>query len=229
MCTRAAGVEPDGEDSGGWDYRGLSLLKLGRPAEALAAHDRALAIDSRGADTWFHKGNALRALGNYAEALAAYDRGLTINPRNAGVSYKRGLVLHALGRHRDAVASYDAVLEFEPNHEDAWYGRARALEALRCPEEAVVSYDHVIALNPKSAKALQDKGALLLTIGQHTDSERVLEQALCADPENAFTFALIGITRYCQGRTQEALDSFDDALAIHSNTATCWWVRAPLF
>ena len=94
LAARRARAGPRPERRGGLVNKGTALSNLGRFEEALAACDRALALDPNDA-SWNNKGNALNDLGRYEEALAAYDRALALDPNVAMAWNNKGGALNA--------------------------------------------------------------------------------------------------------------------------------------
>ncbi len=72
---------------------GPRLGILGRPAEALASFDKAIAINPDDAYAWNFRGVALHELGRYTEAVASYDKAIAINPDYAEVKQNRKIAL----------------------------------------------------------------------------------------------------------------------------------------
>src|SRR3989338_4169712 len=95
--------------------RGNVLEKLGRNEEALAAYDKALAIDPKYAFAHYNRGNVLEKLGRDQEALAAYDKALAIDPNNASAHNNRGVVLGTLGRWTEAKAAFEVAYALVQN------------------------------------------------------------------------------------------------------------------
>jgi len=81
-------------------------LALGRPAEALASFDRALAIRRRMRLRTIIAPGAV-SLERHAEALASFDRALEFAPRSAPSLQWRAQALLDLGRPLEALASLD--------------------------------------------------------------------------------------------------------------------------
>ncbi len=73
-----------------------------RYSEAVAAYDRALALDDKYTWTWIGKGDALRHLQRYEEALAAYDQALALDKRNRFAWNGKATALRSLGRTAEA-------------------------------------------------------------------------------------------------------------------------------
>lgn len=137
LWTRVLAVHP--ESSIGWQARGNLLLARNRPAEALAAFQRAVAANPRNWRAHSGVGDALDRLdplGRSDEAVAAWTRALEgyFPPWTVRVN----LANHLLARRRDlagGVAQYEAAVR-EMESRDAywtaplvWYGAGQALRA----------------------------------------------------------------------------------------------------
>jgi tetratricopeptide (TPR) repeat protein len=71
-------------------------------SEALAAFDRAIAIDPQYVIAWYDRGNALQDMKQLNDALASCDRALALDPKNASARSNRSVVLREMGRDREA-------------------------------------------------------------------------------------------------------------------------------
>jgi tetratricopeptide (TPR) repeat protein len=90
-----------------WQSKGVLLLKLQRPAEAVEALDRALTLDARLASACIYKGAALLQLDRPQEAAAAFDRALELRPKDAIAS--RGKRQAQAMRTRDVLGRHGEV------------------------------------------------------------------------------------------------------------------------
>ena len=103
-----------------WYNKGVALDSLGRYEEALAAYDRALALELKPglAAAWRNKGVALDNLGRYEEAIGWPDnRALGLDPGLVDAWYNKGNVLFAAwGARGGDWLAYDKALELDPNH-----------------------------------------------------------------------------------------------------------------
>ncbi len=84
-------LRPGAHDQRRMVQQGPRAPTPGRAEEALAAYDRALALDPNDADTWNNKGIALKALKRYEEAVVAYDRALALDPNYVGAWYNKAM------------------------------------------------------------------------------------------------------------------------------------------
>ncbi|MDD1730135.1 MAG: tetratricopeptide repeat protein [Methanospirillum sp.] len=69
-----------------WNNRGVTLSRLGKYDDALAAYEQALQIHPDYSTAWNNKGVTLYRLGKYNEAVKAYDRALHIAPTSKDTS-----------------------------------------------------------------------------------------------------------------------------------------------
>jgi Flp pilus assembly protein TadD len=70
----------------------VCLGERGRYEDALAAYDRALALDPEDADVWNNRGVALHELGRTGQARAAYDRAIALDPGATEAAENRALL-----------------------------------------------------------------------------------------------------------------------------------------
>jgi len=92
---------------------GVVLVGNG-PAEALAAFDRAVALDPNNALAWNNRANALRAAGRRDEARAAYETALRLAPGDPDPRNGLGVLAVEEGRLDDAAARFREVLARAP-------------------------------------------------------------------------------------------------------------------
>ncbi|MDP2600163.1 MAG: tetratricopeptide repeat protein [Deltaproteobacteria bacterium] len=157
--------------------RGAVLKKLGRDEEALAAYDKAIAIDPNYAYAHNNRGNVLEKLGRDQEALASFDKALAIDLNEAFAHYNRGVVLCKLGRYEEALASFDKVIAIDPNYADAHYNRGAVLKKLGRDEEALASYDRAIAIDPNHAFAHNNRVRVLFKLGRYKEALKAFARA----------------------------------------------------
>jgi len=165
---------------------GVLLVQQGRPEEALAMMQSALALNPRHAGVLVNAGNILNLMGRFAESLDHYDRALAIAP-DADTWTNRGNALQSLFRIDEALASYEQALRFNPRDIQALFRRGAILGDRGRTLEALEAYDKVLALNPNHIEALNNRG---YTRWSHTRWETSDDYALAiADLERALALA----------------------------------------
>ncbi|ATE67328.1 hypothetical protein COO09_24325 [Rhizorhabdus dicambivorans] len=93
---------------------GVAHSALGQLDLAVAAYDRALAIDPGSAETVNNLGVALRRLGRIDAATNCHRRALAIDPNNAAAFNNLGTDLRELGRADEAADCYRRAIELRP-------------------------------------------------------------------------------------------------------------------
>ncbi len=93
--------------------QGCTLCAQSQFAQALAAFDQALALDSTNCTGWNNRANALCGLKRQAEALAAYDRAVALDPQYHQAWFNRGKLLAEMGAYGNAVESYNRAIALE--------------------------------------------------------------------------------------------------------------------
>ena len=78
LYTKLVNASPTHASS--WVHRSATLLKLGKPAEALSDADKATALDPRNSKAHLRRGMALFDLGRHEEARASFETGRTLDP-----------------------------------------------------------------------------------------------------------------------------------------------------
>jgi tetratricopeptide (TPR) repeat protein len=81
------------------------LCDLDRDAEALAAYDRAIALEPKMAEAYLGRALALKKLSRQDEALASVDKAIDIKPDVAKMHEARASLLRSLGRNEQADAA----------------------------------------------------------------------------------------------------------------------------
>lgn len=152
-----------------------------------------------------------KQLDKASKAVEALARKQPNNPQTANL---RGDVLLARGDVAGARKAFEAALALQPTFTPA----AKNLAALdlrdKRPEAAMDRYRNILAKDPKQTDA-----ALMLALilerngGKPTEVDKVLNDAVSADPANV-QVRLVQVSRYLQAdRKKEALDSATQALA----------------
>jgi tetratricopeptide (TPR) repeat protein len=116
-------LEPDNAEL--LNGRGVTLLELRRPAEALESFDRLLVSAPGHRDALGNRANALLKLNRVAEALAAYERALELAPKNAPLLANRAAALRRLNRPHEALMSAASALAIKPD-----FAHARFVESV---------------------------------------------------------------------------------------------------
>ena len=148
----------------------LSLALIERPLEALAAFDRAIALNPRYVEAHLNRAVLLSALGRDEEAQQSFESahqlgradesGFTVVVANRLANAHASLGEHYrdAGALNEAIAQFARALELRPGFQDIRLSPARALvERGRLPD-AAGSLDALLASNPRNLDALLLRG-----------------------------------------------------------------------
>ena len=135
--------------------------------EALASHDKAIALNPDYAEAFNKRGEVLLALKRIDEALASHDKAIALKPDYAEAIDRRSGVLFEMERFDEALASCDKAIALRPSHAGTINNRGVILTELKRLDEALVSYDNAIALKPEFPAALNSRGMLKLLTGRY--------------------------------------------------------------
>jgi tetratricopeptide (TPR) repeat protein len=136
-------------NANGQFYYGVALHNLNETDAAIAAYEKALAIDPKLGEAWVNLSAVELDVGRPEAALKVVERGLVVQPANAELLYNRALALKAQDRMGDALPAYAKALEANPENPEIKYGYAEALiqagdkDKAKTLLESLVSVDQI--------------------------------------------------------------------------------------
>lgn len=134
--------------------RGWVLSRLDRGDEAVAAYDKAFALDKRLADAAYNAGVVLARAGKQKDAVARFDKALAADPKHVDAAYNAGQGYYDLKQFAKAAERWSAAQKLAPEDFNAAKKLLQAYVALGKPAEAAKARDKVFALK----KAATDPG-----------------------------------------------------------------------
>jgi len=111
-------------------WRGLTLMQLGRPMEAINAYAAAIRRDRTFMIAYLNRGTAYLATGDAAKAEFDFDLSLRHDPRDVRAWFNRGVALAQQRKYEDAIKSYEMALKIDPSHAGARRNLAAARSRL---------------------------------------------------------------------------------------------------
>jgi len=128
---------------------GVTLLRLGRPRDALAPLGQAASADAGQPDAWAHLGLAHESLGRWSEAAAAFERAVALAPSLSNLWLALGrcrLREGAAGAADAALRAFERACEADPRSADAWSARGGLLREAGRPGDAAECFENALAL-----------------------------------------------------------------------------------
>jgi tetratricopeptide (TPR) repeat protein len=147
-ASRAAGIDPDHPDM--FSLIAFVRFMQGRPEEAVAAMDKAVAAAGLNSEIIAYQGTLRDLLGNFHAAIRSYTRALSLSPHSKPwIGSNLGLSYLAIGEAQEAEKIYRDVIANYPDYERAWTGLAVALLRQYKIEEAREAAQRVLLLDPR--------------------------------------------------------------------------------
>lgn len=196
--------------------RATALVALGRPDEAQAAFALAIAAQPGDAALHLQQGNLFYQAARYEEALSSFERAVALHPGHPDAHVNLGCTLIKLSRHAQALHALDRAIALGGGFADAHCNRGIALAALSRYDEAVASYDKALAMAPQLANAWRGRGSALAQLKRYSAALADFNQTLLLAPGDAKAHAGRAVTLYDLGYVEEAIGSYERALAINS-------------
>lgn len=164
---------------------GNVLFALQRPAEALAAYDKAILLKSDYAQAYTNRGNVLVAVGRTDEALLSYERAVALLPEYAQGHYSLAALLVHLQRLPEALARYSELIALQPENPLAHHHRAIVYRALHQTQAAIDGFETVLSIAPDDVVALVNLGNERLELQQVDAAMVCYEKAIAFQPDLA--------------------------------------------
>jgi predicted O-linked N-acetylglucosamine transferase (SPINDLY family) len=204
LISRAIDVKPAADYCGNL---GLVLAAAGRPAEAVAAYRRALALRVDFPEAHNNLGNALRQSGDAAGAAAAYSKAITLRPGFSEAFNNLGLVLGELGEDDNAIEAFTAAIALQPNAADARNNLGNVLHRKGELARAIACWREALSLRPDYPEALNNLGNGLKECGRDDEAANAFQQAVALQPNFPEAWNNLGVMQCGRGEVAAAIIS----------------------
>ena len=160
--------------------------------------------------TWQHAAN-------YRDGITFFRYLIAHNPQAREAHLNLGSALLKWNRLEEALAAYRIAGQQRPEDCKPPYGAGLALYHLGRLQEAEEEYLRALQICPRYVAALADLGELRLAQQRYAAALAALQAASGLDPGNVDVWINQGLALHHLGRTDEALQSLDRALAMAPN------------
>lgn len=183
---------------------------------------------ARPADERMRAAYRLHQSGALDAAKAAYREILRLRPEDAEALYLIGEIENRTGNPEAAVASIGKAIAIDGDVAAFHLEYGLALHASGALEATAAAIGRALALDGTSPIARSSLAAVLTDLGRPADAEIECRIALQHDPAFAGALVTFGFALEMQGRLDEALRSYDQAIALAPNDAQARLNRAAL-
>ena len=198
---------------------GTALAEKGRYDEAIAHHERSIALRPDYAPGYNNLGAALRAAGRVDEAVARYQQALELKPDFASASYNLANAQLEQGKAGDSVESFRRSLDANPNSVEAHNNLGIALANRGDRAAAIAEFRAALAIDDRSVHAHRNLGNMLIDAGQRAEGMAHLERAAQLAPSEPEAVYDIGTVLLEDQNFAAAAARFEAALKIRPDWA----------
>lgn len=191
------------------------LLHVRLFEQALAAVQRALALDPHSAEAHICSVWIWRSQGRLPEAEQAARLALAAQPDYPPAHYTLALVLWDQERLAEAETAFRrAVRDRHPLQPFYLIQFARRLIVSKRFQEARELSEQALRLDPGMSEAHRTHGLACSCLGQFAEAEAAYREALRLDPRNQAALSCLGTLALGQGQNDAAIDYFRQALQL---------------
>ncbi len=196
------------------------LDESGRPGEASAALERALARDSENADLHYQLGLAAMKQQRLPEAIAHLAEAATMNPESPVFRINLGIARFQAGDYLGAAPEFERALALNPELSVGRLLLAQAYAVSDSIAAAEAQYRLVLAAEPDNARALRGLGFCHVRQGQYEAAVAAYRRATEIDPQDAEGWAGLGNAHLGRADFAAARAVFQRAQALDPQNAT---------
>lgn len=215
-------------------YKGRAHTGLGQDSEdyesmmanfgkAIAAYDRAVALEPEEPEYWLQQGWLLERTDNFAAAVLSYNRAVELVPDSS-----RGLVgqcstLNHQAQYETAKAACEQAIAGDGDWwflgaAQAWQGMAHAMAGLADYESALAAVDRAVGMRPDYLAAQSDRSVILWYL---EDYDKAIETAQLITninelPQDEENLVVLINTWFNLGRIHSSQESYDDAIGAYN-------------
>ncbi len=184
------------------------------PRRAIAAYERAVAVDPAFALAWARLSTTLSALwvargrADSALARAAHkdaERALAIAPTLGPAHGAMALYDATIAGDNDAaLREYEAALRYAPNDAEILVASAQTLRSVGHWEQALARLDQAERMEPFGSAAARVRGTTLLRLRRYPEARQALDLALARAPGSADAIVDRALVELCAGDREAA-------------------------
>jgi predicted O-linked N-acetylglucosamine transferase (SPINDLY family) len=197
-----------------WNLAGLVLHAKGQKVQAVAALERAVALEPGRAELHAHLAELRRQAGQPGPGAEAARVAVRLAPELAAGHVNLALCLQDLEQHAEAEQSFRRALALQPGDARTHYHLGNLLrECKRLPESAA-SLEEALRLRPNDPDTLNSLGLTLTRLEQPDEADRAFREALRLRPGLVAAWSNLGHLLLTREEPGAALAAFERALVL---------------
>jgi tetratricopeptide (TPR) repeat protein len=217
--ARRAGEGAAAQDHSLWELKAQLLLKLQRPAQAIAPARHAAELDPDCPVAHSYLAEAFQAAGRLDEALVGWTEALDRAPFEPAFIVNLGTVQRDLGQTAAAEKCFRRAVALQPDFALAHFNLGNLLADRREHAPAAAAFGKARELDPADARAHWRYGDMLLKQRKFEAAESAYRDALELAPNDPEALYGLGELRRLQRRPADAERAFRRAIELRSHYA----------
>ena len=186
-----------------------AYIDLGKYAESLPHHKKAISLNSSNPDAYVNYAKSLGELGLHLESLDAYEKALRLNPNDYEVWAYKGLIFNKLQNYEGAIKAFNESLRINPSYSSATFSMGVTYYDLREYQEALCWYDKALEIESHNASIWCNKGLAHYDFKQYPEALSAYGQALILRPNYPDAEFGEALTRLTLGDLKAGFQKFD--------------------
>lgn len=186
-----------------------AYIDLGKYAESLPHHRKAISLNSSNPDSYVNYAKSLNELGLHSESLDAYEKALRLNPNDYEVWAYKGLIFNKLQNYEGAIKAFNESLRINPSYSSAIFSMGVTYYDLREYREALSWYDKALEIESHNASIWCNKGLAHYDFKQYPEALSAYGQALTNRPNYPDAEFGEALTRLTLGDLESGLQKFE--------------------
>ncbi|MCC7354608.1 MAG: tetratricopeptide repeat protein [Anaerolineae bacterium] len=228
ILSAALGVAlPRADAEKGLDYLALAAQyqAAGHAADARRSLDRAVSLGVDSGSQWAEAGRLYQRLSAPDRAIQAFSRAVRLAPDNADFRLGLARSYAAAGQEQEALAAYqELVRRAPPGSESALLEMGFRFVALKEYATGEKHYLHALTVYTQSIPLRSVLSDLYVAWERPDDGIRWLEEAVQLEaPPATGIFMKLGQVYLAQGKPEQALDAFEEAVARQPTDAEAYF------
>lgn len=208
-----------------YEKRGIQLLLEGHVREAVAALEKAIALDPQEPTNYVNCAIGYKRLGAYDKAIAAYTKAIKLNPKTAFYYSGRGACYCRKGRNDKAIADFTRAIAHDGKNPDYYLNRGFSYLKKGDYTRAVADFSETIEKNPTRANTYFKRGLAYFYKGEYSKAVLDFTQVIIFEPGNASAFQNRGTSYLKRGDDARALADYTRAIQLKPDKADLYLLR----
>ncbi|MFW9929827.1 MAG: tetratricopeptide repeat protein [Candidatus Thorarchaeota archaeon] len=199
--------------------KGADQLALGKVEESLKSFQEALRIDPNNFRAVINIAAIYMIQNQLEKAMKLFDKALEMFPNLKEALFGKATVLMMLKKYDEALKYYDQVLTMDPNHIKSRLNKGLIYESIQQFNKAYQVFEDILKGNPNNLDAQKLRNRVKMRI-KGVEGQELLEAIKRDSKEYLLTEE--GIQLFNQTKFEQALEKFDEAIAINPNFYLTW-------